>query len=212
MLSRCQKCEGSRDQRRRAARLLSVGQQPSYTEIVTTTTGVCSAALISDVPCSRRFCHRQEWVPFECSFYLHQRKYKFPSMSFITRRASHHIPQLSRIYGFWQFGCGSVAKNSKVIVKQSLINSNLFLTRTRINTTSVSWNVLLITASVSDVCKVFSQQVYECGICLIESGSRLIQPYYQRCVCIRILSFQRRETILYFCRYIQIWLSKSRCE
>ena len=119
---------GSRDQRRRAARLLSVGQQPSYTEIVTTTTTVCSAALISDVPCSRRFCYRQEWVPFECSFYLHQRKYKFPSMSFITRRASHHIPQLSRIYGFWQFGCGSVAKNSKVIVKQSLINSNLFVT------------------------------------------------------------------------------------
>ena len=90
--------------------------------------GVCSAALISDVPCSRGICHRQEWGPFECSFYLHQRKYKFPSMSFITRRASHRIPQLSRIYGFWQFGCGSVAKNSKVIVKQSLINSNLFVT------------------------------------------------------------------------------------
>ena len=52
-----------------------------------------------------------------------------------------------------------------------------------------------------DVCKVFRSKVYECWICLIESGSRLIQPYYQRCVCIRILSFQRCKTILYFCRY-----------
>ena len=36
---------GSRDQRRRAARLLSVGQQPSYTEIVTTRGVLCCSDL-----------------------------------------------------------------------------------------------------------------------------------------------------------------------